>query len=170
MKMKERLILVLPNAFFWIAIDQWTKYLATVNLKGMPEVSYMGGLVKLLYVTNRGAWGSLGADWPEPARKAVLIVIPIAFIVFLSIYLFRPKTVIRKYELIAFSFILSGGVGNMIDRIHADAVIDMLWMGLSQYRFLQTNVFNIADVAIMIGFFMLAFDYVAGLIKSLKKN
>ena len=170
MKIKDRAIYVLPNAIIWIVIDQWTKYLAVVNLKGKPEISYFDGLVKFLYVTNRGAWGSLGSDWPEPARKAVLIVIPIAFISFLCVYLFRPKTVIRKYELIAFSFILAGGIGNMIDRIHADAVIDMLWMGFHQYRYLQTNVFNIADVAIMIGFFMFAFDYIASGIKALKQK
>ena len=170
MSFKERAIYVFPLSIFLIVVDQWTKYLAVVHLKGKPEITFLDGFFRLLYVTNRGAWGSLGADWPEPARKAVLIIIPVLFILFLSIYLFIPKNKLRKYELIAFSCILAGGVGNMIDRIHAGAVIDMLWMGLSQYRFLQTNVFNIADVAIMVGFFMLAIDYVKTTYHSLKNK
>lgn len=170
MSFKERAKYVFPIFFTMLALDQWTKYLAVENLKGFPEISYLGGFFRLMYVTNRGAWGSLGADWPEPARKAVLIVIPILFILFLTVYLFRSKNPIKKFELIAFSFILSGGVGNMIDRIHADAVIDMLWMGFARYRYLQTNVFNIADVAIMIGFFMLATDYVINGVKSLRQK
>lgn len=161
MKFKERAIYVIPNALFLIALDQWTKYLAVVHLKGLPEQSYFGGYFKLLYVTNRGAWGSMGSDWPEPWRKVVLIVIPILFLIGLSFYLFWEKTKLKKIELIAFGFIIAGGIGNMIDRIHADAVIDMLWMGVSHERYLQTNVFNIADVAIMIGFFLMVGDFIS---------
>jgi signal peptidase II len=161
MKFKERALLVIPNAILLIAFDQWTKYLAVIHLKGSPEISYFGGFFKLMYVTNRGAWGSMGSDWPEPWRKIVLIVIPVLFILGLSFYIFSPKTKLKKIELIAFGFIIAGGVGNMIDRIHADAVIDMLWMGISHQRYLQTNVFNIADVAIMIGFFMMIGDFIA---------
>lgn len=161
MKFKERAKYVIPNAIFLIAIDQWTKYLAVAHLKGLPEHSYLGGFFKLMYVTNRGAWGSMGSDWPEPWRKIVLIIIPVLFILGLSFYIFREKTELKKIELIAFGFIIAGGVGNMIDRIHADAVIDMLWMGVSHMRYLQTNVFNIADVAIMIGFFMMVWDFIS---------
>lgn len=160
MKFKERALYVIPNAIFLIAIDQWTKYLAVVHLKGLPERSFFGGFFKLMYVTNRGAWGSMGSDWPEPWRKIVLIIIPVLFILGLSWYIFREETKLKKLELMAFGFIIAGGVGNMIDRIHADAVIDMLWMGISHQRYLQTNVFNIADVAIMIGFFMMVGDFI----------
>lgn len=160
MTFKERAIYVIPNAIFLIIIDQWTKYLAVVYLKGQPEHSYLGGYLKLMYVENKGAWGSLGATWPEPWKKIVLIIIPIVFIIGLSIYIFRKETQLKKLEVIAFGFIIAGGVGNMIDRIHAGAVIDMLWMGVSHLRYLQTNVFNIADVAIMIGFFMMVGDFI----------
>jgi len=166
MNFKERAIYVFPISIITIALDQWTKYLAVVNLKGMPEIPYFGGFFRLMFVTNRGAWGSLGSDWPEPARLAALIIIPIIFILLLGAYMFWPKVKVKKFELIAFSFILAGGVGNMIDRIHAGAVIDMLWMGFPEYRYLQTNVFNIADVAIMVGFFIVAIEWVVSSVKS----
>ena len=170
MTFKERALYFFPITTALIPLDQWTKYLAVVHLKGLPEISYFGGYFKLLYVTNRGAWGSMGADWPEPWRKVVLIVIPVIFILFLSGYLFRPKNKIRVVDLVAFSCILAGGVGNMIDRIHADAVIDMLWMGVSHMRYLQTNVFNIADVAIMAGLFILIIDFLVNNYKTLQKK
>jgi len=62
----------------------------------------------------------------------------------------------RFIEVLGLSFIISGGAGNLIDRIRYDFVVDMLWMGISGSK-LQTNIFNIADVVIMAGFFILVY-------------
>ncbi|MGL4732870.1 MAG: signal peptidase II, partial [Fusobacteriaceae bacterium] len=55
---------------------------------------------------------------------------------------------------LAYSFILAGATGNMIDRIFRGYVIDMM-----DFRGIWVYVFNVADVWINIGVFFLIVDY-----------
>lgn len=62
-------------------------------------------------------------------------------------------------DLLAYSFILAGGIGNVIDRLTHDNghVIDFMFMDFLVAPFARTGVFNIADVAIVLGFFIALF-------------
>ena len=48
-----------------------------------------------------------------------------------------------------YSLVIAGGIGNLIDRAIYGYVVDFLWMGIPNG--LGTNIFNVADVSIMIG-------------------
>lgn len=134
-----------------IAFDQLTKLWAVKSLKGLPPINYLGGFIKLIYAENTGAWGNLGGDWPDLARTAFLIILPLVVLLGISIYSFKSIKM-KNYERIAYHFVIAGGIGNLIDRIYLGYVVDFMWFGLEK---LGTNIFNIADVSIMIGFFML---------------
>lgn len=154
----KRLKIFLPIFITGILLDQLVKYWAVMTLKGKAPVVLWGGLVKLVFATNKGAWGSAGANLSEPLRSVLLIVIPLILLIGIIVFfILKPKDVSR-HDLVAYSFIASGGIGNVIDRILYNEVVDMFWFGLDQYRFLQTNVFNIADVWVMLGFFIIVFD------------
>ena len=56
---------------------------------------------------------------------------------------------VTKVDLFSLSCIFAGGIGNLIDRIRYDYVVDFMYMG---YKKIGTNIFNIADVVIMTGF------------------
>ena len=138
------LLITIPTLIF----DQWTKIWAVDNLKGQASQSYFFDLVKFIYAENPGAWGSLGSDWPELARTLFLIVLPLLILIGIAIYVLISKN-LSKVDIISMSCIFAGGMGNLIDRIRYDYVVDMLYIG---YGKIGTNIFNIADVVIMTGF------------------
>lgn len=167
--MKKKLNYFLSIFIIGIALDQLVKYWAVASLKGNPPMSLMGGFVKLVFATNKGAWGSAGGNLPEPLRSILLIFIPACVLVGLVYYILKSKD-LSKSDLISYSLIASGGVGNIIDRIIYNEVVDMFWFGLSKYKYLQTNVFNIADILIMAGFFIFTYVQIKDLIQSKRKK
>jgi signal peptidase II len=149
MEFKKKASIFFLVSIIGISLDQWVKLLAIEHLKPIGMKSVLGGFFKFIYSVNRGAWGSLASDWPEPLRSIVLIAIPCVVLLGIGIFIFYKKNM-PTIEVWTFSLIFSGGVGNMIDRVFRDGVVDMFWFGLEQYRYLQTNIFNIADVIIMV--------------------
>ena len=131
-----------------IGLDQWTKVLATANLKGRPPHQWLGDTFRLQYATNEGAFLSLGASLPPTARHWVLIVGVGLLLLALSAYaLFGRK--VDQSQVGAYALIASGGFSNWIDRARFDgSVVDFMNMGLGPLR---TGVFNVADLAIMVG-------------------
>ncbi len=151
-----------------ILLDQWSKKWALGSLKGQHPTDYLGGLLKFIYAENRGAWGSIGSNLGENWHFVILILLPSLALLAFAFYVFKtPK--ISLYEFISYSFILSGGFGNLIDRVLYGYVIDFLYIG---YGSIGTNIFNIADVAIMTGVIMLILQYFQEKLakKSVEKN
>ena len=149
MNTSSRLIISGSITLIGVALDQWTKFLAETHLKfSNQNFSFLGDLFQLIYAQNKGAWGNLGESWPPLIRQIFLIWIPIIALVSIMGYIAFSKK-IKRSEVLYYSLILSGGVGNMIDRIKNDYVIDFLYIG---YQSIGTNIFNIADALIMVGF------------------
>lgn len=135
-----------------IGPDQLTKRLAISELKGDPVRSYAGDTLRVQYAENTGAFLSLLSDWPDAVRFGVLTVAN--GLVLLGVVIFvLTRMQIDRWSFWALALIVAGGVGNLIDRVAYDGVvIDFLNVGFGQAR---TGIFNIADMAIMAGFFML---------------
>ena len=128
-----------------ILIDQISKYYTLKMLKPIGTLEIIKGVFSLTYVENRGAaFGILqNARWIFIAATAVAIV---CLIVYKCKY--KPKGIIINTALL---FILSGAVGNMIDRIWRGFVVDML-----EVTFITYPVFNFADCLVVIGAILLA--------------
>ncbi len=134
-----------------IAFDQVTKQIARQQLKGEPIQTYLNDTLRLLFVENEGAFLSLGAGLGENIRYWALTILPVVILLILLLYtLFSNE--LNRWQIIAYSFILGGGVSNIYDRILYGKVVDFMNMGIGSLR---TGIFNFADVAIMIGLFML---------------
>lgn len=131
-----------------IGLDQWTKALATTHLKNRPPHIWLGDTFRLQYATNEGAFLSLGASLSPATRYWVLIIGVGILLAALSVYaLFSPK--IDRFQVGAYALIASGGFANWIDRARFDGfVVDFMNMGIG---WLRTGVFNVADLAIMVG-------------------
>lgn len=128
-----------------ILIDQISKYYTLKVLKPIGTLEIIKGVFSLTYVENRGAaFGILqNARWIFIAATAIAIV---CLIVYKCKY--KPKGIIINTALL---FILSGAVGNMIDRIWRGFVVDML-----EVTFITYPVFNFADCLVVIGAILLA--------------
>jgi signal peptidase II len=131
-----------------VVLDQWTKQLATASLKNSPAMTWLGDTFRLQYATNDGAFLSLGANLPPQARYWVLTIGVGLLLLSLCIYALANKK-IDLVQVGSYSLIASGGFSNWVDRARFNgSVVDFMNMGIGSLR---TGVFNVADVAILVG-------------------
>jgi signal peptidase II len=144
----RRALLFITVSVVSIAFDQWTKVLATAHLKGRAPYIWLEDTFRLQYATNEGAFLSLGASLPPRARYWVLIIGVGVLLSALALYsLLSPK--VDRFQVGAYALIASGGFSNWIDRARNEgSVVDFMNMGIG---WLRTGVFNVADLAIMVG-------------------
>jgi signal peptidase II len=144
---------VLPLVIMVLVVlsDRMTKVWAVETLKGYPSQSYLGDSFRIIYAENEGAFLSLGSDLPENVRFWVLAIIPILALGYFGFTLFFNNEV-GPWQRIAFAFIIAGGGSNIIDRILEGKVVDFLNIGIGDLR---SGIFNIADMAIMAGLFLI---------------
>ena len=136
-----------------LALDQATKVAAVRWLKDDPVPHiFLGDLFRIQYAENTGAFLSLGSTLDPAMRFWVMTGLNSAILAALALFLLlaKPSGLLLPTAL---SLILSGGVGNLIDRIFRDGrVVDFMNMGVAAGGYeLRTGIFNIADVAIMAG-------------------
>jgi signal peptidase II len=143
----RRSILAFALILGCVGCDQGTKRIAVMTLKDQAPLHYLKGTVQFLYAENMGAWGSLGANWPNSMRMLFLVVLPAIFLVGFLFYGLSGRDVSRT-QLTAVALIVAGGIGNLIDRLVDGYVIDFV---ILQAGPLHTNVFNVADVVLMVG-------------------
>lgn len=158
---------------FWIVgligVDQWTKVLAVQHIQNQPPMIYLGGMFRMEYAENSGAFLSLGAALPAEVRFWIFIVAVGGFLLGAAWVLFfdrkgsflngKTKNASGHHQIdrvtaFSLSIIVGGGIGNLIDRIMRPnhGVIDFLNVGFGNLR---TGIFNIADMAIMLGVILL---------------
>ena len=129
-----------------VGCDAVTKHLAAENLAGSPPQSFFGDTVRLSYAENAGGFLNFGASLPPWARTTVFTVAVGAFLFFMVAAAWRNGW--RKWHTVALSLLLAGGFSNWVDRLGDGRVIDFLNVGIGALR---TGIFNVADVAIMVG-------------------
>ncbi len=121
-------------------IDQGTKLLAVINLKEQPDIALIPGVMQLKYLENRGmAFGLLQGKIP------VFVILCILFLgIFFYVYAKIPKTAYYLPLILTGIFMVSGAVGNCIDRIFRGYVVDFLYFSLIDFP-----IFNVADIYVV---------------------
>ncbi len=146
-------LLVLLLLILSVGCDQLTKEAAHQYLALQPPQSWFYDTVRLQYAENTGAFLSLGGGFSDGVRVFLFQVFPALCLVILAMVLFAQQ--IPLSTAIAWSLVLSGGLGNLLDRIMNDGrVIDFMNLGIGPLR---TGIFNVADVCITIGVVLLVF-------------
>jgi signal peptidase II len=126
--------------------DRVTKHLALTALAGYPDHSYLADTVRLQYHENPGAFLSIGASWSPELRAAVFQIGNGLFLLALAVAASRRRW--SRVESCGFALFMAGALSNLIDRIAVGSVIDFMNVGIGTLR---TGIFNVADVAIMLG-------------------
>ena len=147
----KRYILVIGIIAFVIAVDQMTKIWAVENLMNQPSTSYLGGFFRFTFARNEGAFLSLGSGLSGGWKTWALTILPVVVLLYILFQTLFSKSM-GQWQIIAFSFILGGGLSNIYDRIVHGSVVD--FMVLEAFGW-HTGIFNIADNAIMLGLFMM---------------
>lgn len=149
---KSRLITVGSAVALTVGLDQWTKQLAIEHLKGEPPIYYFGDLFNFTFATNTGAFLSLGENLGPWLKPLLLNALPGLLLIGLLVFIFRERK-LNGWQTVALALIVGGGLSNIIDRLIYGHVVDMLHIQLTDK--LQTGIFNVADMAIMAGMFIM---------------
>ncbi len=122
-----------------VLLDQYTKYLAVLHLKGQDPLVLWQGVFEFLYSENRGAaFGIL------QGRQAFFFVIGILVLI-VAVYVMGCLPSWRDSHYcwlgLCTTLITAGALGNMVDRISQKYVVDFIY-----FRLIDFPVFNVADI------------------------
>ncbi|MBI3217894.1 MAG: signal peptidase II [Bacteroidetes bacterium] len=137
-----------------IGCDQVSKKIVRQTVAYNEQISLVNSFLVLTKVENTGAFLSAGHALPRTVRIILLNVLPLLVLGFALIYLLTKKNLSNRI-IVGLCFIIGGGVGNIYDRILYGSVTDFLHMDFILFR---TGIFNMADVSIMIGTFLVLWD------------
>ena len=124
-----------------LVIDQVSKILAVKLIDINSSIEVIKNFFYLTYTHNTGAAFSI-----LTGQRLLLIIVAIVILVIIFNYL-RKNKVEGKIDTLAFSLIIGGSLGNLLDRIIKGYVIDFLDFKIFGYNF---PVFNLADIFITI--------------------
>ncbi|MCC7431193.1 signal peptidase II [bacterium] len=150
-------------------LDQITKFIAINSLKGNPPIEIFGEYFRLTYVENPGIAFGITIN-----GGSVIFTVLAVFIAFAILYYLFQLSKHENFILpkIAYSLILGGAFGNILDRMLYGKVVDffdsefpdivipafsLLGFDFNGYDLYRWPVFNIADSAVCVGIVILFF-------------
>lgn len=126
-----------------IVLDQIVKMAIVKNLRLSEQKSVINGILSLTHLRNNGAaWSILeGQQWFFVLTTVIVLAVAIWFWL---------KNLSKNWYAIGLTLIISGALGNFIDRVRQGYVVDMF-----QLDFINFPIFNVADILLSIGFVVL---------------
>ena len=142
-----------------VVLDQLTKFWVLESLAPIGTYPLWENVFHFTYVENTGAAFGMLSE-----HRWVFMVISVAAILALTVYMIvtRPTS---RLESISLSFIIGGGIGNMIDRIFRGFVVDFI-----DVRCIHFYVFNIADSFVCIGCGMMVLALILAEVRAAKEK
>ena len=150
MNKEKRALLFLDSLIVAVLLvfDQFTKYLAVQRLQGKDAFVLIKGVLELNYLENRGAaFGMLQNQKVFLVGVAVLFILAIGYVL---IKLPSDKKYVWLHLLL--TVIVAGGLGNMVDRIRLEYVVDFIYFVLIDFP-----IFNVADIYVVTATFGMVF-------------
>jgi signal peptidase II len=149
-----KIILVLFTITVNIGCDQVSKRIIRQNLRPAEAIHLFSNHITITRVENSGAFLSLGDSLPATMKTLLLSFLPIVIIT-LGLFYVVTKHHFQNFSLIGFCFAIGGGIGNLFDRVVHGSVTDFLHV---DFGFFQTGIFNMADLSIMMGIFIVVYQ------------
>lgn len=141
------------------AADQVIKLFVERFLAPVGTAEFINGFIGWNYVRNTGAaFGSF-------SDNTVLLSVVTGTVLLAGIVLIAMKKVKSKFCLVCAVMIISGGLGNLIDRVLKGYVVDFI-----DLQFMDFAVFNFADILVTVGAFALMFYVIADIFRDRKKS
>lgn len=140
-KTAKHYILALAAVAAGIFLDQWSKFMAVAHLKGQEGIELIPGVFKLTYLENRGAaFGML------QGKQIFFYIITVVILIVIAWVYIRIPAPGRFFALRACAVLIaSGAVGNFIDRVRLEYVVDFFYFELIDFP-----VFNVADIFVTV--------------------
>lgn len=153
-----------------IILDQITKWLSVEKLSKLDTLPLIDGILHLTYVENRGAAFGMFSE-----SRWIFILISTVAIVGFTVYLYLGHAGSKLYE-ISIALVVSGGIGNMIDRLALGYVVDFIDCRFVKYPSFTGGdviwhtfpVFNGADSFVCVGAALLMLALILDMVKEAK--
>ena len=151
--LKRKYLIFFTTVAASVFFDIITKAYVDSNMSLHESVVVIGGVLNITYVRNPGAAFSFLASASPGFRSVFFLTVTIIAIVLVLYYIAKSKAD-EPLMIFALSLILSGALGNFIDRVRLGEVIDFIDVHLGAYHW---PAFNVADSAITVGAFIMLF-------------
>ena len=126
-----------------VGIDQLSKILALKYLKNVESIPIIQNMFHLTYVENRGAAFGMFQN-----NQIIFVIVALVASIYGLYYLHKNKVnILGKVSIL---LIISGALGNLIDRVRLGFVVDYF-----DFRIIWEYVFNIADIFVVLGTILL---------------
>lgn len=130
-------------ALAFILFDQGSKYYIVEKMTLGQSSEIISNFFSITSHRNRGAaWGILQDS------RLFFLALTVLFLAILFYYMYNQKNTLTKFDILTFSLITGGAIGNFIDRLIRHEVVDFLDFRIFSYDF---PIFNLADCYICIG-------------------
>lgn len=147
--MTKRGIIGAAASILLIFLDQFTKQLAVKYLMNQPNIVILKGVFELQYLENRGA-----AFGIMQGQKSFFVIFTLIAMLALVWFYMKKIPAMKKYHFLEIICVIlfSGGIGNFIDRIRLNYVIDFFYFSLIDFP-----IFNVADIYVTVAAFVMIF-------------
>ncbi len=138
----------LALAVIGVFLDQYTKYLAIIKLKGSSPYIILENIFQLEYLENRGAAFGLFQN------QRLFFFLSVVFICIAVIWFYGRVPMEKRYLplRICAVLIVAGAFGNFIDRVRLEYVVDFFY-----FKLIDFPIFNVADIYVTVSTAVLIF-------------
>lgn len=133
-----------------LALDQATKWLVAGSMAESESIPVLGDFFRLTFIHNRGA--AFGIDVGSPLLHLLFSLVALGALG----WMFHTAPLEARLLRCSLSMVLGGALGNIVDRVRLEKVIDFFDFGLGDLRW---PVFNVADTFVTIGICLLILTY-----------
>jgi signal peptidase II len=157
--MKKYLIVIIVVLIGLVA-DQYSKQLIVDHVKPPfgEDITVIEHVARIVYVENPGVTFGMFRAVSRNVRRPILLTIPI-LVLCMILYLIRKTKKTDYVIIVALSSIVAGALGNIIDRVRFDYVIDFIYLN---FYFGWWPAFNVADLAIIVGMVLISVQTLRG--------
>ncbi len=132
-----------------ITIDQIFKYYILINKENLPN-NIINGVLNFTYCENRGIAFGIGQGGAKIFALMTLLMIIVALI-----YIAFKFNKLKGLTVFGIALVISGGIGNLIDRLFRGYVIDYIDFS----EIVDFPIFNFADICIVVGVIIIGISY-----------
>lgn len=134
-------------------LDQIVKYIVSTSIALGDTINVIPNIFYITNLENRGA------AWSMFSGSRFFLVTCALIALFVIYYFFIKNKKISKPKKVYYGLLFGGILGNLVDRIIHGYVIDFIGVYIGTYAF---PIFNIADIAIVIGSILCIIDVYRG--------
>mgnify|MGYP001403361456 FL=1 len=150
-KKYKTLLLIIVGMVF---LDQATKLYIDSNMELHQSIQVIKNFFQITYIRNSGAAFGILSGFKSPWLTLFFVLISVVAIGIIMFYYHKtPEN--QRLTLVSFALIMSGAIGNFIDRVFYGEVIDFLYFHWYQHYW---PAFNVADSCITIGVSLLLWN------------